>query len=140
MEEPEVMIQEAPPEISQPKQPTVPGEIDFMEMFKMVMEKIEESRKSTKEDSQNLKADLNRMEEGLKSTDQKMDKSIESLKEDNRSLKADLSQKIEEGQKDNQKHIELLKEEFNNQISAVSYTHLDVYKRQVQYQNQCKCL
>ena len=59
MEEPEVMIQETPPEISQSKQPMVPGEIDFMEMFKMVMEKIEESRKSSKEDNQNLKTDLN---------------------------------------------------------------------------------
>ena len=65
-EEPEIVQPEIIPEISQPKQSMVPGGIDFMEMFKMVMEKIEESRKSSKEDNQSLKegqeslkADLN---------------------------------------------------------------------------------
>ena len=42
-EEPEIIPQEGQQEVSQPKQPMVPREIDFMEMFKMVMEKIEES-------------------------------------------------------------------------------------------------
>ena len=53
----------------------------------------------------------------------KTEESIESLKEDTRSLKEngqstkeELSKKIEDSQKDSQK--------------TVSYTHLDVYKRQ----------
>ena len=48
-------------------------------------------RKSSKEDNQSLK-------EGQKSTDQK----------------------IEEGQRENQKNMELLKEEFNNQINETN--------------------
>ena len=47
--------------------------------LKETNKKIEDGLKATKEDSQNLKADLNRMEESQKSTDQKMNKSIESM-------------------------------------------------------------
>ena len=69
---------------------------------------IEEGLKSTKEDSQNLKEDLNsKIEEASRST----------------------NQKIEEGQRENQKHMELLKEELNNQINETNRRMEDGQKK-----------
>ena len=130
-EEPEVIPQEIPPEISRPATLMPLEGMNFMEILRATMEEV------------------------LKETNKKLDESSQSNRETNKSiesLKADLNnkieetsrstnQKIEEGQKESQKNMELLKEELNDKINEtnrrmedgqkkteepVSYTHLIV--------------
>ena len=114
MEEPEIISQGALPEVTPPEilpEDEQPEELIHTKnryIIEMLM-RIEESQKST--------------DKKMEIINKKMDESSQSNRETNQSiesLKADLSQKIEEGQKDNQKHIELLKEEFYNQISETN--------------------
>ena len=72
MEEPEVMIQEIPPEPRQPEQTTSPGELAFHEWMRKVMEGLNNKLDDNNKTMESMKTDLNRMEESQKSTDQKL--------------------------------------------------------------------
>ena len=108
-------------------------------------QKIEEGQKENQKNMELLREEFNnqinetnrRMEDGQKKTEELLEKKMAIMKED---LSAELGEKIDQT---NQK-IDEINAKFNRdvetiqadheriwqQISAVSYTHLDVYKRQ----------
>ena len=76
-------------------------------------EKMEENSKKMENDNQLLREELR---ESSKKVEEKME-------ENNKKMEEKMGEKLEELKEDNQ----LLREE----LRAVSYTHLDVYKRQI---------
>ena len=89
---------------------------------------LHEMNENTKKSNEQM---FQRMEENMnKNRREDKEEIIKSLKEDNNknieSLKKDITEKID----DNGKKLEIFQEE-NKKSIAVSYTHLDVYKRQM---------
>ena len=136
----------------QPEKPTQPGETDFQEWMKKVMEglnnKLDDNNKnieSMKEDNRTLREDslknmetINRkMDDGQKNMES-LNKNMESLKEDNRdmnknfeSLKAGVHARLD----DHNKNFELLKEDLNKKIDDTNRS-VDALNNKIDYSNR----
>ena len=106
----------------EPEQPTQSGDANIMEMMKFMKEQFQKMDDSNKELKADNQRNLESLKEELKTDNQK---NLESLKEELSGKIDNTNKKIDELKQDSQRNMETL--------NAVSYTHLDVYKRQVQY-------
>ena len=105
-----------PVQSRQPEKPTQPGETNFQEWMRGVMEDL---HKKLDDNSQKMEKKIDDNSKALKEDSQR---NIESLKEDS-------ERNIESLKEDSQRNIELLKEELNKKFNDNSQKMDDISKK-----------